>query len=87
MTDNLILSWLWQSDGTNAGRVDRSVAEGVLALVGWRLSDLRIRRGNHVAAFLVIVEREARAEESGRRLGSCRVADDAGQDDVAAVES
>ena len=64
-----------------------SVAEEELALVGWRLSDLRIRRGSHAASFLEIVETEARAEESGRRLGSCRVADDAGPDDVAAVES
>jgi hypothetical protein len=72
----------------NAARVDRSAEEEELVTVGLVSSDLKSRSGSHVAAFLVIVAKEATEEELGRRLGSCHVVvDDVGQDDVEAVVS
>ena len=49
--------------------------------------DSRIRRGSHVASFLVSAEKEEREAESGRRLDSCHAGDDGDQDEVEAVVS
>jgi hypothetical protein len=70
----------------NAVRGDRWVEAEELAVVLMSL-DLRTRRGNHAASFLAIVGKEETEEELDRRLGSCHVDDDVGQDDVEAVES
>jgi hypothetical protein len=52
-----------------------------------RWSDLCCRRDTHGAWFLAIVEKEEMEGELDRRLGSCRVVDDAGQGDAVVWES
>ncbi len=52
-----------------------------------RSSDLRFLRDIHVVRFLVIEETGEMEEELDRRLGWCRVVDDADQEDIAVWES